>query len=157
MHKITKNNVSLGITLTSLLISVITYGGAKGQSKLASPVVAQESVTVTATPIPTVKPIPTDIRGYIKYKFGEIDGERAIKMLEDCENRDLGLTRINWNGNGSYDYGLFQINSIHGYTKEQLSDSKFNTDVAYKLYKSAGYSFRPWTCAYVIGDEPFWK
>ena len=56
MHKSTKQNVSLGIALTSLLISSITYGGAKGQSKLASPVVAQESVTVTATPIPTEKP-----------------------------------------------------------------------------------------------------
>ena len=41
---------------------------------------------------------------------------------------------LNWNGNGTNDFGLFQINSIHGYTHEQLQDYKFNTDIAYKLF-----------------------
>lgn len=42
------------------------------------------------------------------------------------------------NKNGSVDYGLFQINSIHGYDKEDLMDPEFNIEAAYRIYKMQG-------------------
>lgn len=109
-----------------------------------------------ASPEATTAPIPDDVEGYIVYKFGEDDGKRAIKMLKECENKQMKLDALNWNGDGTYDFGLFQINSIHGYSKEQLIDFKFNTDIAYEIYKNAGNSFSPWTCSYVVGEIPFY-
>lgn len=115
---------------------------------------------VVPTPTPTTPPTPTtqrqDIENYVREVFGD-DADRGIKMLEECENRTLGVDRINWNSNGTWDFGLWQINQVHGYTREQLVDYKFNTDVAYKIFTNAGNSFSPWTCAEVAGDVPFWK
>lgn len=43
------------------------------------------------------------------------------------------------NRNGTYDYGLFQINSVHGYdTRRLTSDAKYNTEAAYAIYKRQG-------------------
>ena len=148
MHKITKNNVSLGIALTSLLLSAITYGGAR--SKVASPIVeAQESVTVTATPIPTVKPVPNDIKGYVEYKFGNF-APRALEVLE-CENKTLNPNAINdntlWGGVG-VDRGYWQINNVfHPYVSDWCaSDVKCSTDYAFRMFVNDNYTFVRWTC-----------
>ena len=124
----------------------------------ASTVIVSE-VTITRT-TPKPKPQTFDletIEGYIYHIFGYEEGSRSIKMLKECENKTLKTDAINWNGNGSWDFGLYQINSIHGYTQDQLADYKFNTRVAYKIYKNAGYSFSPWTCSYIIGTKSFWQ
>lgn len=48
------------------------------------------------------------------------------------------------NSNGSYDYGLFQINSVHGYdTRKLTSDATYNTQAAKKIYDGQG--LRAWT------------
>lgn len=149
MHKTTKQNISLGIALTSLLISVITYGGAKGQSKLASPVVAQDSVTVTATPEPTATPIPTDIEGYIRYKFGK-HADRAFEVLS-CENKTLNPNAINdnttWGGVG-IDRGYWQINNVyHPHVSDWCaSDVVCSTDYAFRMFVNDNYTFVRWTC-----------
>lgn len=50
------------------------------------------------------------------------------------------------NSNGSTDYGLMQINSIHGYDAKRLvSDPLYNADCAYKIYKDAGNTWGPWS------------
>jgi len=115
---------------------------------------------VVPTPTPTTPSSPTtqrqEIENYVREVFGD-DAERGLRMLEECENRTLGVDRINWNSNGTWDFGLWQINQVHGYTREQLADYKFNTDVAYKIFVNAGYSYSAWTCAETAGDVPFWK
>lgn len=50
------------------------------------------------------------------------------------------------NRNGSSDYGLFQINSVH---KDLLArydwrDPNQNAIMAYEIYKGAGYKWTPW-------------
>lgn len=52
----------------------------------------------------------------------------------------------NHNINGSTDYGLWQINSIHSdiLSSGQWSDPNSNSQMAYKVYSQAGNSFRPW-------------
>ena len=124
-------------------------------------VYAKEEVAtiVFPTPTPTLACAWCGLEPYLDYVyevFGE-DAERGITMLANCENKDFGTTRINWNRNGTWDFGLWQINSIHGYTQEELADPYFNTDVAYKIFKRAGSSFTPWTCAEHAGDIPFYK
>jgi cell wall-associated NlpC family hydrolase len=47
------------------------------------------------------------------------------------------------NSNGTYDYGLFQINSVHGYdTRKLTSDAAYNTQAAKKIYDGQG--LRAW-------------
>ena len=50
---------------------------------------------------------------------------------------------------GTYDYGVFQLNSggtyqSLGLTKAQALDYKLNIKAAYRLYRRRGW--RPWTC-----------
>jgi cell wall-associated NlpC family hydrolase len=48
------------------------------------------------------------------------------------------------NSNGTYDYGLFQINSVHGYdTRKLTSDATFNTQAAKRIYDGQG--LRAWS------------
>ena len=47
------------------------------------------------------------------------------------------------NKDGSWDAGLLQVNSIHGYEKTELLDCHRNTDISYKIYQSQG--FRAWS------------
>ena len=151
----------IGLFCLSLLLLACFAGTCKKNDKkiqIPPKVEAQE-----VTPIPTATPTPTpkltkeeQIIQYVIDVFGK-DAERGLNMLLNCENRMLRTDAENWNGNGSWDYGLWQINSIHGYSQKELSDYKFNTHVAFKIYKNAGYSFSPWTCSEQAGDHPFWK
>ncbi len=44
--------------------------------------------------------------------------------------------------NGSQSYGLWQINSVHGYSREQLHDPLFNAQIALNVYTAEG--LRAW-------------
>lgn len=48
------------------------------------------------------------------------------------------------NRNGSRDYGLWQINSVHRPTDHDWRDPDTNAALAYRVYREAG-GFRPWT------------
>lgn len=56
-----------------------------------------------------------------------------------CELRPNAIND-QYNSDGSADYGLFQINSVHGYDPRDLMDEDFNIEVAYKIWKSSGYT-----------------
>lgn len=51
------------------------------------------------------------------------------------------------NRNGSSDYGLFQINSVHGslLNEGDRYDPVANARMALKVYKGAGNSWKPWS------------
>lgn len=49
------------------------------------------------------------------------------------------------NKNGTYDYGLFQINDVHNPTAEEKTDPIANGKRAYKIWVDAGHSFKPWS------------
>ena len=93
--------------------------------------------------------IPTDIVGYINYKFGE-HSEEAFKVLS-CENKALNPKAINdnrtWGGVG-VDRGYWQINDVyHPHVSDWCaSDVKCSTDYAYRMFVNDHESFRRWTC-----------
>jgi len=72
----------------------------------------------------------------------EIATATAIALAESGGRSDA----TNKNSNGTTDYGLWQINSIH---KDALAigdwkDPSTNAKMAFMVYKQAGNSFKPW-------------
>lgn len=51
----------------------------------------------------------------------------------------------NKNKNGTSDYGLFQINSIHKPTAQEKVDPYANAKRAYQIWKDAGGKWTPWS------------
>lgn len=131
--------------------------------ELVSPLPVRESeVSPTPSPSPTPTPVPTkcnekcQIVKYITEKFGDRAAD-AIVIIRTCENSTFDQSRTNHNNNGTVDYGVFQVNSIHEkrYGGAFKTDWKANVDVAYEIYKSAGEKFTPWTCAHKIGEKNY--
>lgn len=67
----------------------------------------------------------------------------AVALAESGGNTDA----VNHNSNGSTDYGVWQINSVHAdlFNKYPQWWSVENADMAYEIYKAAGNKFTPWT------------
>ena len=109
------------------------------------------SDTTLPSPAPTVTPtpIPTDIVGYIHYKFGD-DAWKAFRVL-DCENMGLNPYAINVNKNGSIDRGYWQINTIHPVTDACARDVKCSTDYAFRMYSNDDNTFIRWSCGKRLG------
>lgn len=63
--------------------------------------------------------------------------------IADAES-NFQLNAINHNGTSSTDYGLWQINSVHGYSpRDLLSNATYNAQAAFSVSQS-GTSFCPW-------------
>jgi hypothetical protein len=56
-----------------------------------------------------------------------------------AENQDSDPTATHKNTDGSTDYGLWQVNSIHGYPVDQLLTSTGNARAAFEVWKSSGW------------------
>jgi len=98
--------------------------------------------------------IENDIEQYICEVF-EDDYEDAMKILS-CENKGLSPLAINdANSNGSTDVGIFQINSIHGFTVEEMQDYRANINFAHKLFKRDSWS--AWACSHKLNIKSFWE
>lgn len=89
----------------------------------------------------------------VKY-FGD-EAQNALKIVGTCENKRWNTTAVNHNRNGSVDSGLFQINSIHGYSQEYLFNPENNIKAAKKIFNGRGWT--SWSCSEVLGIKPFWK
>jgi hypothetical protein len=92
----------------------------------------------------------SDLEQAMSYIIKKFQPEGMVVVLQaldiaKCESH-LNINAYNYNTNGTGDYGLFQINSIHTerYGVKFMHDWKANIDVAFDLYKSQGWS--PWTC-----------
>lgn len=49
------------------------------------------------------------------------------------------------NSNGTYDWGLMQINDVHKPTQAQKTEPLANARMAFDIYTRAGKSFKPWS------------
>lgn len=174
IHCLKQINKRLGwfLLLTLTLIPCIIL---RTQSEANLQVQAQEEVinaevpspsptpTSTPSPTPTLAPVveksnpdrseKEEIIAYIVEVFGE-EAPNAFNVLY-CENRGLRADAVNWNSNGSWDAGIFQINSIHGYTMDQMKDYKQNIKAAKKIFDGRGWN--AWACSERVDVTPFWK
>lgn len=114
---------------------------------------AAEAGQQKATPSALLKSEKQQILEYIVEVFGD-DADKAIWMAR-CES-GLRANAVNdKNRNGTVDYGVFQINSVHikrhgdGFTKSW----KENVNVAKKIFDEQG--FTPWVCAKSVGEKNY--
>lgn len=92
-----------------------------------------------------------EIQQYICDKFGN-DCKLAL-AVQKAENGTMQCDRFNINKNGTVDFGVFQINTVHlkkGYKISDLIDCKKNVDIAYEIY-SQQKGFQAWV-AYTNGN-----
>lgn len=152
------------LMVTALL--AITLGIAYAQAPSVVPVspLGPDSLTSVAPQIalvqadqgeaPALSPSPLSVEDKIMKAWGKAEGPRAWKIVSECENKGLDPKAINHNRNGTLDVGIFQVNTVHGYSKEWLMDVDNNIEAAYKIYQASGWS--AWSCSHVIGITPFY-
>lgn len=121
-----------------------------------SPTPTPQLAVIEPTIMPTATPTPTgkqEIINEIVRVFGD-DAPNAFNVLY-CENRTLNPEAVNWNSNGTWDAGIFQVNQVHGYTMEQMKDYKQNIKAAKKIFDGRGWT--AWSCSHRVDITPFWK
>ena len=85
------------------------------------------------------------IVNYIHERFG-VNANDALQVFK-CES-GLRPNAIGYNTNGSTDWGVAQINSVHGVDGHYLLDWHTNIDIAYKIFSDQ--SWQPWSCRHVL-------
>lgn len=76
--------------------------------------------------------------------FPESEWDTALKVATAESGLDPKAVN-NANKNGTSDYGLFQINSIHKPTAQEKTDPYANAKRAYKIFQEAGNKWTPWS------------
>lgn len=90
-------------------------------------------------------PLPddlTDIEQYICEKWGPYNCKLALSVAKAESGMREDAVNV-YNKNGTYDTGIFQVNSIHqskeGCSLKELVDAKKNVDCAYKIWEASGW------------------
>lgn len=112
------------------------------KEKISSDIVAQQT-----------DPTDIEIARYIKSKSWKYEDAIRLAKSENYWNLtgSFNCSRIHTNKDGSVDYGIFQINSIHsqtlsklGMTMEDMKNCYKNIDYAYKMWSDQG-GFQAWS------------
>jgi len=106
-----------------------------------------------ATPEAVIEEAENDyneVEAYVREVFGK-HADKAFLLLngnEYCggENKQLNLSAVYTNTDGSRDRGLFQINDYyHPFVSDACAfDYKCNTDYAWRMFKNDNYTFIRW-------------
>lgn len=119
------------------------------QMKVQSPFRIEDRKPLVLTPIQKQESMPemkTDIEKYICEKFGLMDCKTALAVAKAESN--LNCNAFNVNSNGSVDFSIFQLNSVHlkkggEWTLENMANCYKNVDLAYELWTQQGWE--PWS------------
>ena len=80
-------------------------------------------------------------------EFGPVVVHQALNVAW-CESKYKEEAE-NYNKNNTWDFGVFQINDVHGLSEDDRKIARINIDYAKKLYMRQGW--RPWVCARKLG------
>ena len=157
-----KDRVKIALGLVGSMVFMIFLMGYRQITDMINtwqdlPVQVQaREIIIVPEPTPTPKPQTEkeQILAYIVEVFGE-DSADAITIINKCENKAFNPKATNWNRNGTWDTGIFQINQIHGYTMEEMQDWKQNIDAAKKIFDNSTWS--AWSCSRVVNIKSFWQ
>jgi hypothetical protein len=145
------------IFFLSICALVVPFITGTPKTKLESSTAKNTPVeAIKVEPVALVAPTPTqevqlpdDEYASLLAKYFPADQvSKAVKIMR-CES---GVpNRVSKpNKNGTKDYGLMQINSIHAWRVDgdlnALLDPDTNIRVASEIYKDAGDSWNPWVC-----------
>jgi surface antigen len=84
----------------------------------------------------------TSIASQAGFSGGDLQIAVAIAFAESS----FDTAATNSDNNGSKDYGLWQINSTHGYDSALLlSSPQYNANAAFRIYTQSGRNFTAWT------------
>ena len=90
--------------------------------------------------------LPADQVTSIARQSGFSGQDLQIAVAIAFAESSFDTAAINHDSNGSSDYGLWQINSTHGYDSALLlSSPQYNANAAFRIYTSAGRTFSPWS------------
>ena len=143
----TLNNLLLqNLILYTILIFSLSYGVVEVmREKVISPCAGESCFVKTVYASEETTEVE-QIVSYIAKVFGPDKRvvQQALKIAE-CESH-WNTKAYNFNTNGSGDYSIFQINSVHirRYGTKFMTDWRENVRVAFDLYKHQGWS--PWVC-----------
>ena len=149
-YRIVSQEVKTSIWIVIALVFVGVYLGEKLHPPIISPLADNVYAYNEPTSTPTRKPEPTveNITAYISRKWAK-HGNAEVKRALDisfCESgwRDKAY---NHNSNGTGDWNIFQINSVHikRYGTVWMHDWTANIDTAYKIYQAQDW--KPWVCS----------
>lgn len=153
----------VGLVFTTTVCATLLYAKPNVADTVVHAEMAGEASTsagqTMTSPVPSPTPEPTEkqqIMAYIVEKFGD-DAADMMAIIRLCENSKFNQQATNHNRNGTVDYGVAQINSIHipRCGEAIKTDWKANLDCAHDIYVRAGKKFTPWTCAHVVGQKNY--
>ncbi len=135
--------IALVVLLAETVIGFTSYHLAKPTAYLSP--LPLKAYAMEDFPMPSI-PVMAEVSEQekntriIKKIWGK-DWETGVAIAK-CES-GLRAGAINpSNSDGSGDYGLFQINTIHGWTEEEMLNPISNTGVAYSKFVNQGV--QPW-------------
>lgn len=135
--------ILMGIVVAWAVINNIVNSG-----DLVSPAV-KESFTVKQLEAKEEVTVSCESpKGFLECQVyqGKITWEDHDKLSQiiKCES-GWNPEALNKNTNGTFDLGLFQINTVHKVSRLEMLDYKKNIEYGIKLYKKQGVT--PWVCA----------
>jgi hypothetical protein len=145
-----KPKVWKNLIIISIFMAVVIYMGVNAPKKTKEmihpiPERAYAMLDDVLNPIPSIVPLADaktqEVSIAIIKKIWRKDWSIGVQIAR-CES---GLKPDNFNGNntnGTWDAGLFQVNQIHGISKENLMNPYANAGFAYALFTEQG--IEPW-------------
>jgi hypothetical protein len=144
-------SIFAGVWIVSLFFGITIYAVDLDSNNVNIIDTDSKKIEVKERAISYYKTGDKNVQGKIFDKFSVISIKVAKEALAiaKCES-NFNPTAINTaNKNGSWDYGLFQINSIHKHNPKDLLNADYNIDVAFNMYKSQKWT--PWVCKKIVG------
>lgn len=140
----------LSIAIVSGVIALVVPITPRPQPRQATKALAVTLAPVVVAPPPQpAAPMPKTLTGcaaYLpiiqKYDWDSYTAQAIMRAENGACNPTKDNAGLNWDG--SVDYGLFQVNSIHaemvGGDLERLRDPETNVRIAHQIYVAAGWT-----------------